>query len=86
MKANDIKEFVGLNKIFGAKFIKKDGTERKGTFRLRVRKGLTGAGMRYNPIERNLLSVWDLRKNGYRMIDCENVQEIRAHGVIIYGK
>lgn len=67
-------------KFFTVTFIKKDGTIRKMNARLGVTKGLTGKGMAYNPIERNLLPVFDVQKQAYRMINAETIQEIKFEG------
>lgn len=56
-------------KIFGVTFIKKDGSERQMTARLGVRKDIKGVGLAFNPDERNLIVVFDMRKRAYRMIN-----------------
>lgn len=56
-------------KIFGVTFIKKDGSERRMTARLGVRKDIKGVGLSFNPDERNLIVVFDMRKRAYRMIN-----------------
>ena len=49
-------------KIFSATFIKKDGTLRKMTARLGVRKGVTGAGLKFDPRERSHVVVSEMSK------------------------
>lgn len=56
-------------KFFSVSFIKKDGTTRKMTARLGVKKNIKGIGMKYNPSERNLIVVFDVHKKAYRMIN-----------------
>jgi len=60
-------------KIFGVTFIKKDGTTRNMTARLGVRKNLKGVGLSFNPDERNLIVVFDMRKKAYRMINLSTI-------------
>lgn len=64
-------------KIFGVTFIKKDGTVRNMTARLGVRKNLKGVGLSFNPDERNLIVVFDMRKKAYRMINLSTILSIR---------
>ena len=68
-------------RIFSVKFAKTDGSERKMVCRKGVRKGLTGKGARYNPIERGLITVYDVQKGGYRMINFDTLQEFKMGGV-----
>ena len=56
-------------KFFSVSFIKKDGTTRKMTARLGVKKNIKGIGMKYDPSERNLIVVFDIHKKAYRMIN-----------------
>lgn len=60
-------------KIFGVTFIKKDGSLRNMTARLGVRKNLKGVGLSFNPDERNLIVVFDMRKKAYRMINLSTI-------------
>ena len=78
-----IKEFVGKNKIFTATFIKKDGTTRVMNCKLGVKKHLKGGEQKFNPIEKNLLTVFDMQKGEYRMINISTLQELKAHGEIV---
>ena len=72
-------------KIFTVTFIKKDGTMRVMNCRLGVKKNLKGVGRRYNPDNFNLLSVYDMQKKAYRMINLETIQEIKIGGQV-YAK
>ena len=65
------------NTIFSVTFIKKDGSERTMVARLHVKKGVNGKGMAYNPVEKGLLPVWDMQKNGFRMINLKTVTELK---------
>lgn len=56
-------------KFFSVSFIKKDGTTRKMTARLGVKKDIKGVGLKFNPSEKNLIVVFDVHKKAYRMIN-----------------
>ena len=56
-------------KFFSVSFIKKDGTTRKMTARLGVKKNLKGVGLKFDPSEKNLIVVFDVHKKAYRMIN-----------------
>ena len=68
------------NTIFSVTFIKKDGSVRTMVARLHVKKGLNGKGMAYNPVDKGLLPVWDMQKNGFRMINLKTVTELKIKG------
>ncbi len=83
-------------KIFSVDFIKKDGTLRHMVCRLGVSKGVTGVGLRFDPLAKNLLPVFDIEKarehkqdglddetsakRSYRMINLETVQQLTVSG------
>jgi len=63
--------------IFTATFIKKDGSLRRMNCRRGVRKYLKGGVLKYNPKDRNLISVFDMKAQGYRMINIDTLQSLR---------
>jgi hypothetical protein len=67
-------------KVFGVTFTKKDGTTRKMQCRLDVKKGVTGKGMAYKPMERQLLPVFDMANDGFRMVNLDTLSELRTAG------
>lgn len=69
------------DKIFSVVFIKKDGTERKMTCRLGVKKYLKGGELKFSPQEKNMLVVFDIHKNDYRMINFNTITELKAQGI-----
>ena len=71
-------QFVG-SQFFTAKFVKKDGTERTMNGRLGVTKHLHG-GKSTTDDKDNLLTVYDLQKEGYRCVNLETLRELRCHG------
>ena len=68
------------NTIFSVKFLKKDGSVRKMVARLNVKKGVNGKGMAYNPIEKGLLPVFDMEKQGFRMINLKTILDLKIKG------
>jgi hypothetical protein len=78
MKVNDIVNLLG-NKIFTVTFIKKDGSTRIMNARRGVKKGVKGVGLNYNPIEKELISVYDMQKQAFRMINTKTITQIKAN-------
>lgn len=86
----NIKDLILSTKgrFFTVVFLKKDGEPRVMVCRTGVKKGLTGKGMSYNPLEKNLLPVYDVIKSKqehkaeYRMIplDPERIVEVKIRG------
>jgi hypothetical protein len=79
----EFKEMVNDGKIFSVVFTKKDGTIRKMVARLGVRKHLKGGELKYDASARNLLPVFDMEKEEYRMINVSTIQEIKVGGAKI---
>ena len=70
------KLYESAGRIFYAEFVKKDGSLRRMTARLGVHKGVTGKGMRYNPLERGLLPVFDMDRADWRMVNLNTLQRL----------
>ena len=66
--------------IFSVTFIKKDGSVRDMVCRRGVHKGVTGAGMNYDPSAHGLVTVFDMQKNAFRMINLNTIQRIKCNG------
>ena len=72
---------------FTATFIKSDGTQRIMNCRLKVKKGTNGKGLKYYPIEKGLLPVFDLQlarqgiipKECHRMINLLTLQNLNIN-------
>ena len=62
-------------RFFTVIFTKKDGTVRQMTARLKVTKHLTGGKKPYNPSEKGLITVFDMGKLAYRVINVNTVSE-----------
>ena len=69
------------NNFFTVVFIKKNGEVRKMNCRLKVKKHLAGGKLKFKPLERGLLPVYDVLNKGYRMINLETLQSISMKGV-----
>lgn len=66
--------------FFSVSFITRgDGSLRKMLCRTGVKKYTTGEGLKYDPIEKGLLPVWEINE-GYKMIPLSNVICFNAHG------
>jgi hypothetical protein len=67
--------------VFRATFVKRtDGTVRNLVGRLDVQKGITGAGMAYDPFDKGLMTVYDFQKKGFRMVNLEALTEVVVRG------
>ena len=64
-------------RIFSARFVKKCGAIREMTARTEVKKGVKGAGRKFNPKEKNLLGVYDMQKEGFRFVNINTLQQIK---------
>jgi len=88
MSEKDINEFVrDLSKvgstIFSCHFIKRtNGEYRKMVARFGVTKGVKGIGMNYDPAKKRLLGVWDMQKQGFRMIPYDNIILLKSKGKV----
>ena len=64
-------------KVFGVQFVKRTtGEVRKMSARLGVRKYVTGEGLKFSPIKKNLVTVFDMNKKGYRMIPLDGLTNL----------
>ena len=66
------------DKIFTVTFVKKDGSIRIMNARRGVKKGGKGVGMSYNPTEKDLVVVFDMQKEAFRMVNANTITEIKA--------
>ena len=66
-----------FSQCFTVEFTKKDGTHRVMNCRMGVRKHLKGGDLNYNPVEKGLLTVFDMQKNAYRCVPLDRVKKAR---------
>jgi hypothetical protein len=69
-------------KIFSATFVKKNGDIRIMTARTGVRKDLKGVGLKYNPTDHDLITIFDMNKRQYRSIKIGSLLNIRIKGIL----
>ena len=69
--------FDTKGRMFTVLFIKKDGSERIMNARLGVKKHLKGGELRYNPNDFNMITVFDVKAGGYRMISINTLKKIK---------
>ncbi len=68
------------SQFFTVEFIKKDKTVRSMNCRKEVKKHLKGGDLKYNPSKFNLLPVFDMHKQGYRMINLSSLTSLTFNG------
>ena len=74
-----IKDSAG--KIFGVSFIKRTpGQTRHMSARRGVRKDVNGEGLKYDPESKQLLTVYDMHKQGHRMLNTETLYRLVLKG------
>ena len=78
-----IEDGTSNNKIIGLGFFKKDGTFRTGAFRRGVVKGITGEGLKFNPKDYNLITLYDMNAKGYRNVPIDRLKFIKTNGQTI---
>lgn len=74
--------------FFTVKFIKKDGTDRTMNARIGVKRYLKGGELRYDPIAKGFLPVWDAQAAkrggsedaGYRMVNTSTIYAANIDG------
>ena len=71
---------VNNGKIFFVEFLKKDGSSRRMTARRSVRKGVNGKGMNYSPLGKGMLTVFDMDKGEFRMVNLTKIKTFSANG------
>ena len=81
-KQEQLRQLVG-DKIFTAKFIKKNGEERVMNCRLGVTKHLKGGTMKHDPSSLNHLVVFDMQKKEYRTINVDTLVELKFEGKVL---
>ena len=68
-------------RVFGVQFIKRStGEVRKMSARTGVTKYVTGEGLKFSPSKKNLITVFDMNKQGYRMINLEGLTSLKLNG------
>ena len=71
----------GDSHIFSVIFIKRTtGKQRKMTCRRGVKKHLAGGDLKYNAKSKELLPVFEMQKQQYRSISCDNLLEFKYAG------
>lgn len=78
---NEIKTLAG-GTIFTAVNVTKKG-QRKFICRLGVRKHLKGGELPYNPAEKDLLTVFDMEKQEYRMVNLKTLKYLKIRGKVL---
>lgn len=82
MNRDEIKK-LAKGTFFSAEFTKKDGTTRKMIARLGVTKHLKGGNKSYNDQDFNHLTVFDVQKKQYRVINLNTLKQLKIRGKVI---
>jgi hypothetical protein len=78
-----IREAVSDGSIFSVEFIKRTtGETREMLCRTGVKAHLKGGVKKFDDKEKNLLTVYDVQKNGYRSIPLDAIIRIKIHGKV----
>lgn len=81
MNYDFLKEAVDDGHIFSVEFVKRTtGEERHMLCRIGVKSHLKGGTKKFSDTEKNLLTVFDVQKNGYRSIPLENIIRVKING------
>lgn len=71
-------ESYDKDKIFSVTFVKRtDGSVRTLVGRKGVHKGVKGVGLKFDPSSKGLITIFDMQKNAFRMINLETIISIR---------
>lgn len=80
MNKQEIKKMVG-NQFFSATFVKRNGEVRKMLCRVGVKRYLKGGQKKYD--YDNLMTVYDVKKKGYRTINLDTLMQVKANGKVV---
>ena len=82
-KVQTISEIINASggHICSVIFVKMDGSVRKMNFRRKVKKGVNGKGLKYDPSSVGNMVVFDMGANGFRTIKLDNVQSLKVNGI-----
>jgi len=83
MNVQTVKRLLRGGKIASVTFVKKNGETRVMNCRMGVTKGVTGEGMKYSPEKRNMLTVFDMQKNQFRIINASTITQVKCDGVTL---
>ena len=87
MKRSVLLKHLGNGRFFSVKFIKRtNGMVRLLNGRTGVHKTKGADAPRYNDEDYDLITVWDVQKQGYRKIPADSVLEVRANHEILKGE
>jgi hypothetical protein len=87
ISTNEVNDFIyKLNgRIFRVVFVKRSNSQiREMLCRTGVSRNISGAGLKFEPSERNLLNVYDMQKKEYRFIPLDSVVAIKTGGQKFY--
>ena len=80
MNRDEVLKSIGENTICTVKFMKKNGEMRTLNGRLGVKKALKGGQKAFDDADYNLITIYDLKAQGYRSFNVDRLVELKAHG------
>ena len=81
-EAQQMIEQIQHGKIFRVDFVRRtDGGFRRMICRRGVSQNVNGVGQRYDPHEHDLVCVYDMQREGHRMIPLDAILSIKMFGV-----
>lgn len=81
-KIKEIRKHIEESKgsFFSATNVKKNGEIRKYCCRTGVKKHLHGGNLPYNPVDKNIVIVYDVNKKDYRALNLNTLTHLRIKG------
>lgn len=79
----DAISIIKTKRIFSAEFIKKDGSVRQihGIFGVKKHLKPNAKPQAYKPSERGYLTIWDLVKKEYRLLNTQTIVKINGREI-----
>lgn len=69
-------------RIFSVVFYKRtDNSRREMVCRGKVYAGVLGVGLKYDPADHELISVFDMQKRAFRMISADTIETLKINGL-----
>jgi hypothetical protein len=76
----EILKLVGNGQFCAISFIKRtDGNFRVMNCRVGVKRYVSGEGLRFDPVEKDLIQVFDVKKHAYRFVPIEGIVRVNAN-------
>lgn len=83
MNTKEAIAIIKTKRFFSAEFIKKDGTTRyiRGLYGVMKHLKPNAKPQPYKPAERGYLTIWDMQKKEYRLLNTQTITKINGKGI-----